>query len=133
MEAAREHGVNIIEKKLAYYEDIFHLGQFAPLLHGPQRHFTAAACIVDQMAINLWEVIEDNGLRVPDDVSIIGFDDNFLGSRLIRPLTTIRHPYRRMVIRLGEWFQAVIERKSSELKEKVKPLLMARQSVRNLN
>jgi len=37
--------------------------------------FTAAFAFSDQMALGAWKAIEDGGARIPDDVSIIGYND----------------------------------------------------------
>jgi LacI family transcriptional regulator len=48
------------------------------------------------MAMGVMDAVRNNGLRVPDDVSVIGFDDIPQAS-LIRPaLTTIRQPLEKM-------------------------------------
>ena len=52
--------------------------------------FTAIAAGSDIMAINVIGALVDHGLRVPHDVSVVGFDDLPLSS-MIRPmLTTVR-------------------------------------------
>jgi LacI family transcriptional regulator len=48
------------------------------------------------MAMGAMDAIRNRGLRVPDDVSVIGFDDIPQAS-LVRPaLTTIRQPLEKM-------------------------------------
>jgi LacI family transcriptional regulator len=65
------------------------------LLQG-QRDFTALICCNDIMAMGAYEVLEKRGMSIPEDLSIIGFDDIFL-SRLIKPkLTTIHQPIYEM-------------------------------------
>ncbi|MEU9607331.1 LacI family DNA-binding transcriptional regulator [Streptomyces sp. NPDC048057] len=64
----------------------------------------------DQMAIGALHALERRGVRVPEDVAVVGFDGIPLG-RIVRPaLTTVRQPMRRLgeeavdllVRRLGE-------------------------------
>ena len=50
----------------------------------------------DQMAYGVLEVAEERGIRVPEDISLIGFDDNPLSSHLRPALTTIRQPFFEM-------------------------------------
>ena len=55
-------------------------------------HFSAIFAANDQTAFGAIKALTDNGLRVPEDVSIIGFDD-LPTSRFFTPaLTTLRQP-----------------------------------------
>jgi LacI family transcriptional regulator len=50
----------------------------------------------DQMAVGAYDVLEQRGLRVPEDVAVVGFDGIPLG-RVVRPtLTTVTQPMRRL-------------------------------------
>ncbi|MCL1142176.1 LacI family DNA-binding transcriptional regulator [Shewanella gaetbuli] len=58
--------------------------------------FTAVFAYNDAMAIGAISVFEDNGYKVPSDISIIGFDDVLL-SQYSRPkLTTLHYPINKM-------------------------------------
>ncbi len=48
------------------------------------------------MAIGAIRGARQRGLRVPDDVSIVGFDDSPMTAYLDPPLTTLRQPVREM-------------------------------------
>jgi LacI family transcriptional regulator len=50
----------------------------------------------DVMAFGVMEAVRDRGLRIPDDVSIIGFDDIPQAASVYPPLTTIRQPLAEM-------------------------------------
>lgn len=52
--------------------------------------FTALFCANDQMAHGVYLGLSQRGLRVPEDVSIVGFDDLAASSYMLPPLTTIR-------------------------------------------
>ncbi|HEU4565456.1 MAG TPA: LacI family DNA-binding transcriptional regulator [Gemmatimonadaceae bacterium] len=62
----------------------------------PEERPTAVTCYNDLTAIGLWRALSELGLRVPEDVSIIGFDDIPLLEYLPVPLTTVRVPKFRM-------------------------------------
>ena len=53
------------------------------------RH-TAVFCASDLFAVMLMSKLHDNGIRVPEDVSVMGFDDNLYG-RVYRPALTSVH------------------------------------------
>jgi LacI family transcriptional regulator len=56
------------------------------------RPFTAVFSTNDAMAIGCIRVLRDNGIRVPENVSVAGVDDIMLASIIEPPLTTIRQP-----------------------------------------
>jgi DNA-binding LacI/PurR family transcriptional regulator len=47
----------------------------------------------DHMAIGLLSALRERGLRVPDDVSVMGFDDVPEAGYLLPPLSTVRQPF----------------------------------------
>ncbi len=58
---------------------------------------TALLCGNDRMALGAYDAIKERGLRVPDDISVIGYDDQQEIVRYMRPpLTTMRLPYYEM-------------------------------------
>ena len=57
---------------------------------------TALFAANDLMAIGAMRALEESGLRVPDDVSVIGYDDISLASLVKPTLTTIRQPAYQM-------------------------------------
>ncbi len=60
------------------------------------RKFTALVCFNDISAIGAIRALCDHGLRVPEDVSVVGFDD-IQGAAYLNPrLTTIRQPLGEM-------------------------------------
>ncbi|WP_251063343.1 MULTISPECIES: LacI family DNA-binding transcriptional regulator [unclassified Streptomyces] len=54
---------------------------------------TAVFAANDDMAIGLIRALADAGLRVPDDVSVVGFDDIPVSAYVTPPLTTVRQPF----------------------------------------
>ena len=60
------------------------------------RSATAIFASSDEIAIGLIEVFKDRGVSIPDDVSVVGFDDISPLHLFEPPLTAIRQPVRRM-------------------------------------
>ena len=57
---------------------------------------TGVTCYNDLVAVGLCRALLELGLHIPDDVSVIGFDDIPLAAYLPIPLTTVRVPKYRM-------------------------------------
>jgi LacI family transcriptional regulator len=57
---------------------------------------TAIFASSDQMAFGVYEAVRQRGLRVPDDVSVVGFDDLPEARWASPPLTTVRQPLAEM-------------------------------------
>lgn len=58
-----------------------------------EENITAIFTTYDTLAINLINVLYDNGIKVPEDVSVTGFGGGYLSS-IYRPrLTTVKMPY----------------------------------------
>ncbi len=55
--------------------------------------FTAVVCSNDEIAIGIMDSFIDNGIKIPDDVSVVGFG-NIREGKFVRPeLTTIGEPF----------------------------------------
>jgi LacI family transcriptional regulator len=60
---------------------------------------TAIFCANDRMALGCYEALKELGLRIPDDVSVVGYDDDEVARHLSPQLTTLVLPHRTM----GRW------------------------------
>ncbi|MEV4218515.1 substrate-binding domain-containing protein [Nonomuraea sp. NPDC049725] len=57
---------------------------------------TAVFAGCDETALGLMEAARARGLRIPEDLSIVGFDDTQIAQMASPPLTTVRQPLREM-------------------------------------
>jgi len=57
---------------------------------------TAIFALNDGMAIGVYHAASQAGLRIPHDLSVVGFDDYSLDAWLVPPLTTVRQPLSDM-------------------------------------
>jgi DNA-binding LacI/PurR family transcriptional regulator len=69
---------------------------------------TAVFCANDHMALGVLRALSEAGIRVPDDVSVVGFDDIPESPYLIPPLTTVRQDFTAVGQRAIEILQAAI-------------------------
>jgi LacI family transcriptional regulator len=73
-----------------------------------RRSFSAIFAGNDQMAYGALLGLSRRGIRVPDDVSVIGFDDQPPSGYTVPPLTTIRQPATEMGVAAGQAALAAI-------------------------
>lgn len=71
---------------------------------------SAICCYNDQIALKVVEAIRDAGLRIPDDISVIGYDDSSLATASDVRLTTIKHPKAEMGRRAARLIIAMVEK-----------------------
>jgi LacI family transcriptional regulator len=90
--------------------------------------FTAIVCFNDISAIGCIRALHDGGLRVPHDVSVIGFDDIQSANYYVPSLTTIRQPLQAM----GELAATTLLKKIARERQpdtiRVDPELIVRES-----
>jgi LacI family transcriptional regulator len=92
-------GVVIEETLIEYGEPTLQGGEIATQkLLASGKKFTALFVYNDAMAIGAISTLEDNGFKVPSDISVLGFDDVLL-SRYSRPkLSTLNYPIEEMAM-----------------------------------
>lgn len=92
-----EESEQLIVGSVFPYETTIKAGTFAVRkLLERKVEFTAIVAINDLMAIGAMTELREQGIRVPKDVSVIGFDDIMYAEFADPPLTTLRVPKREM-------------------------------------
>jgi DNA-binding LacI/PurR family transcriptional regulator len=86
------------------------------------RDFTAVFCFNDIAAIGAIRALKDAGLRVPEDVSVVGFDDIQSAAFSTPSLTTVRQPLTEMGRRGA---QLLLERIAHREREYAVEIIMA--------
>jgi DNA-binding LacI/PurR family transcriptional regulator len=91
--------------------------------------FTALFAYNDISAIGAMRAFQEAGLRVPDDISVVGFDDISIASFSIPPLTTVRQPLGKMGRIAAQTLLDRIEERAPFVSEiAIEPELIARRS-----
>ncbi len=110
--AMREHG--LFRNDLVYWGDFTIDSGYKMMKKGLNdlKKIDAVFATNDFLAIGAMQAIKENNLAIPDDVSIIGFDDIYI-SRLLQPsLTTIKQPTYLMGTMAAEILLKRINRKT---------------------
>lgn len=75
---------------------------------------TAIFCANDRMAMGAYDAIKERGLRIPQDIAVIGFDNQELIAAYLRPgLTTVALPFEQMGARGVDLLAAIIAGQST--------------------
>ena len=92
------------------------------------RDFSAVVCFNDISAIGAIRALHDGGLRVPEDVSVIGFDDLTVASYFVPSLTTLRQPLHQMGATAATLLLQKIRGEQTRATIKIEPELIVRES-----
>jgi LacI family transcriptional regulator len=96
--SALERAGSAVDSLLVRYGDFQHEGGFAhamELLDLPDRP-TAIFAGSDQQSFGVYQAARRHGLRIPDDLSVVGFDELPVSRWASPPLTTVRQPLTEM-------------------------------------
>jgi DNA-binding LacI/PurR family transcriptional regulator len=85
---------------------------------------TAFLCISDSIASGVISAAESLGLEVPEDVSVVGFDDNPVALRMRPPLTTVRQDVVGKGRAAAAALTAAIERSRAGAKVRVRHVVL---------
>ncbi len=94
---------------------------------------TAVFCSNDDMAVGAMKAVIEKGLKVPEDISIIGFDDSVVCDYVTPSLTTVKKHSRELSVKGTDKLLTIIENKdASEKKIYIETELIVRESVKNI-
>jgi DNA-binding LacI/PurR family transcriptional regulator len=118
----------LVRAGIPYRADWVQNGEFLPLegrdaldriLSLPGEKPTAYFCANDTMALSVITHLQERGIRVPEDVSVIGVDDSEAAGRSVPGLTTFRQDMFVLARQAAELFIDKIEGKAGEDPAKV--------------
>jgi len=105
---------------------------FANLMSQTERP-TAVLCGNDVLAVGAVRQAQEMGIRVPDDVSVTGFDDIELARIINPPLTTVHVPHREMGRKAAQALIEMIETGSAGQSLELPTEIVSRQSLDRAN
>lgn len=85
-------------------------------IQDPERPcFDAVFAGDDEAAVGIYDALKECGYRIPEDVSVVGFDDSLLAPFLAPPLTTIKAPTEAVGRSAAEQLFRILEGETPEL------------------
>lgn len=134
MRALREHNIPILPGTIVTFitEDrhIKPMNEVKKLL-AEKNPPTAFFCYNDEIALDILDVIREQGLKIPEDISVVGFDDSQLAVASEVKLTTLTHPKIEMGLLAAKMIvDAIEEGKELSINDQVvyEPMLINRNS-----
>ena len=111
------------------------------LLDSHHNEITALACYNDELAMEVLKVLRSKKLGVPEDMSVIGYDDSLLAEISEVKLTSVQHPKSEIgkiaANKIIELIRLSLKTKRSDLNEiksvQYEPKITIRDSVKDLN
>jgi len=116
---------DMLQDTAAYYPLVDHL-------FGSKSRFTAVATVHPRYAVQLYEVFADKNIRIPEDISVVSYDDLYYSGVLTPPLTNVRQPMQAMSLRLARVVAGMLAGKPPRIRQKLLPELIDRASVKML-
>lgn len=93
------------------------------------KQFTAVVAANDRLALGCYDVLRERGLRIPEDVSVIGYNDIQFADKFDPPLTTIRIPHYQLGNKAAQlMLEALADADAPPLTLKLTPTLVVRAS-----
>ena len=94
---------------------------------------TAIFCINDLIAISVIKEANNLGLRVPEDLSVVGFDNIFLSGNYIPSITTVSHNYQELAKNAVDLMLTCIHNKENSRSIVLKTQLIERNSCKKIS
>jgi GntR family transcriptional regulator, arabinose operon transcriptional repressor len=131
--AFREHGITFFPDMVVTYTTEDQQSKIVEQLknfYTNEKMPTAIVCYNDQSALSVIEMLRGLDLHVPEDVSIVGYDDSFLAEATEVKLTSVSHPKMEMGIEAAKWIVSAVEGNSSSNPQSIiyEPELIIRNS-----
>ncbi len=121
------------DERLLYEGDYHETGGSRALNHllGTGIPFTAVVCANDESAAGAMSAAHDRGLKLPDELSIVGFDNAPISRYVYPKLSTVHYPISDMGHMAARWvLQNVYQHENLDVRQRVfKPNFVERDSV----
>lgn len=112
IKAIKEYNINFEKSIVGEYitdNQEMYVDQFTKKIARMKNRPTAILCYNDKIALRVIDNLRKENITVPEDMSIVSFDDSYLAVSSNIKLTTIKHPKQEMGIRAAKCIVDMIE------------------------
>lgn len=121
--AMREYGLNPESLSIEYGDFSMHSGQDAMnRLLDQERPVDGVICATDRMAFGAMEALRERNIRIPEEISISGFDDNWACNHILPNLTSAHFYYTESGTTAAELLLEMIQK--GKIDEPVKQTML---------
>ncbi|OGV50994.1 MAG: hypothetical protein A2017_14040 [Lentisphaerae bacterium GWF2_44_16] len=94
---------------------------------------TAILVTSDRWALCVMDILKERGIKIPDNISVVGFDD-FVASKVYDPpLTTVRQPFYELGMEAFSLLKDLLRDGKTQGRKTIDPFLVMRKSTARLN
>lgn len=134
LKALKDYNVEVdstIVGKFKTFEEEFYVCGFTKSLLSRNDRPTAIFCYNDKVAMNVIKVAREMGIRVPEDLSVVGYDnDETISTALDCGITTISHPKEELGRKAAEMLISLIEGESEKVSYVFEPEIIVKNSTK---
>lgn len=131
-DAYREAGLTIDEKLVSWFRPNETAGyqRFMEVWEANPGCFDGVVCFCDSLAFGVYRAARKLGLSIPDDISVVGYDDNPTNDFTAPPLTSVHQPKDLLTQYCMEFALKCLKNEEAELQTwQLEPVLSQRNSV----
>ena len=135
LDALKDNNIKIDESLLYLAEDLsvecgYELGKY---IINKKKKFSAIFCLTDVLAMGILKYCNEQKIEIPEEISIIGYDDIIFSSIISPPLTTVHQRKYKMGYEAAKLLISLIKRRGKTKKPTqrymvLKPYLVVRNS-----
>jgi len=134
--ALEEHDIeidNTMIGKFKTFEEDFYIYGFTKSLLSRSDRPTAIVCYNDKIAMKVMKVARELGLNIPEDLSIVGYDnDETISAALDCGITTISHPKEELGQKAAEMLLSLIKKENTRVSHIFKPNIIIKNSTKEI-
>lgn len=135
LKALSEENINVNFNNIGEYEtknQDEYIEEFMHNIINEKDRPTAIVCYNDKICYKVMNYCREKSIRIPDELSLTGFDDSNLATSSEIKMTTIKHPKKEMGIKAAEAIIDMIEGKREGIRYTYPAELIVRESCKKI-